>query len=963
MRLIPSSLRLRLLLLASLILLPVASLLLFYWLGGQGFSANLLALLLTGIAVLVAAWTGGTWLVIHPVRALLKAALKASAGDLTARSSLDRADGEFGQLAAAFDTMAMRLQEREHDQQAIRLAMAKSDEDYRSLFDHSPMPMWVYDQETLSFMAVNGAAVGTYGYSQEEFLAMTIKDIRRPEDIPELLTSLPELSPAAPAFNSCQHRIKSGSQIDVEMVSHSITFLGRRGRIVLVNNITERKRMEVALTESERQHRQLFEHNPMPIAVYEIATLRILAVNDAAVSMYGYSREEFRRITLLDLCFPEDRAAVVAKLEALPPQSTRTSNWRHMRRDGSQAVVETVSHPIEFEGRPARIVLAQDITARKRAEDALRESESYHRRLFETSPIGLVLCTFDMRFVDANPAFGAIIGRSVEKVKQMAYADISPHGPDAEEERQQQRLRRTGRFGPYEKELLHADGHRVAVRLSGLIIERDGSRYVWSSIEDITDAKQAEHKILYLAHHDAVTGLPNRNLLRDRLAHDIACAEREHKQLALLFIDLDRFKNINDTLGHETGDVVLQAVAQTLTHCVRDSDTVARLGGDEFVIVLPEIVSSHDATVVAQKIISRMAEPLAVRGHRLHITPSIGLSIFPDDGEDAISLMKNADAAMYGAKEAGRNNYQFFTREMHAAAMERLAVENSLRQALENEEFVLYYQPLWDIKRNVISELEALVRWKHPDWGLVLPLRFIHVAEECGLIDALGRWVLQEACRQTKAWHTAGFADLSVSVNLSTRQFNTGDLFATVVECLEKADLDGRYLGIEVTESVMIRDRETVIATLTQLKRIGIKVSIDDFGTGYSSLAYLRQLPVDQIKIDKSFVRNVLTDPGDAAIARAIIAMGQSLKLRVAAEGVETMEQIEFLKALSCDKVQGNYLFKPLPVSAMTAVLTEIRLEKHRLNLRDDQSLQETHAVFRRMATRASYLKLVDHSS
>jgi diguanylate cyclase (GGDEF)-like protein len=424
-----------------------------------------------------------------------------------------------------------------------------------------------------------------------------------------------------------------------------------------------------------------------------------------------------------------------------------------------------------------------------------------------------------------------------------------------------------------------------------------------------------------MAHHDALTDLPNRVLLYDRIGRQMAQTRRNQRVMALLFIDLDRFKNVNDSLGHQAGDRLLQAVARRLIGCVRDADTVARLGGDEFVVVLSEINSPEDAANVAQKVLEALSQPFRIADQDLHITPSVGICTFPRDGEDVETLMRNADIAMYHAKEMGRNNYQFFTAEMNATAHQRLALENDLRRALERSEFILHYQPQLDLKTGEIVGFEALVRWRHPDRGMVPPSQFIPVAEDTGLISRLGEWVLQQACAQAAEWQKAGYAHLQVAVNLSAQQFRREDIAETVARALEHTGLPAARLELEITESVMIQQPEQAVVKFGQLNAMDVQLSIDDFGTGYSSLSYLKRFPIDKLKIDQSFVRDISTDPDDAAIVTAIIAMAHSLGLEVIAEGVETAEQLAFLKVLGCDKAQGYYFSRPVPAQEFLNLL------------------------------------------
>ncbi|MHB1619641.1 MAG: EAL domain-containing protein [Sulfuricella sp.] len=443
--------------------------------------------------------------------------------------------------------------------------------------------------------------------------------------------------------------------------------------------------------------------------------------------------------------------------------------------------------------------------------------------------------------------------------------------------------------------------------------------------EDVTERKSYESQLEHQANYDTLTELPNRNLSRDRLGQALSYARRHGRDLALMFIDLDHFKNINDSLGHNIGDLLLKQVSARLAGCVREGDTVARQGGDEFVVILSDVAAEEDISVVTRKILTAMAEPFDIDGHELYVSCSIGIALYPRDGEDAETLLKNADAALYRAKDLGRNNAQFFTAEMNVKAMERLMLENGLRHALERNEFVVHYQPQVDLRSGEIIGMEALVRWQHPELGLVSPARFIPVAEESGLIVPLGEWVLRTACAQNKAWQRAGLKPISVAVNLSARQFRQPNLVEVVAGILRETELDPAHLELELTESLVMHNVEVTIATLGRLKAMGIKLSIDDFGTGYSSLSYLKRFPIDMLKIDQSFVRDITTDPSDAAIAKTIISMAHDLQLRVIAEGVETEEQKSFLQQRHCDEMQGYFFSKPVPAVDFEVLLRERR--------------------------------------
>jgi diguanylate cyclase (GGDEF)-like protein/PAS domain S-box-containing protein len=431
---------------------------------------------------------------------------------------------------------------------------------------------------------------------------------------------------------------------------------------------------------------------------------------------------------------------------------------------------------------------------------------------------------------------------------------------------------------------------------------------------DVNTARALPLRMSYLAQHDSLTGLPNRILFSDRLTQAMAVAHRHRQKLAVLFLDVDRFKHINDSLGHAIGDRLLQSVAQRLLACVRSSDTVSRQGGDEFVILLSELTHEQDAAVSADKILQALSIPHHIDEHDLHLTVSIGIVTYPDDGTEAETLMQNADFAMYDAKDNGRNNYQFFKSDMNVRAIERQSLENDLRHAVERQQFVLNYQPKMNLQTGALIGVEALIRWHHPQRGLVPPAQFIPIAEECGFIVPIGRWVLREACRQARAWQDAGLPPLPIAINISAVELRAKDFVAGVRVILLETGLEPRYLELELTETFLMQDSKSTAAVLRALKAMGLQLALDDFGTGYSSLSYLRRFPIDTLKIDRSFVRDLTTDADDASIVSAVISMGKSLHMRVVAEGVETPEHLTFLREHRCPEGQGYY-FSP-PVSA-----------------------------------------------
>jgi diguanylate cyclase (GGDEF)-like protein/PAS domain S-box-containing protein len=471
--------------------------------------------------------------------------------------------------------------------------------------------------------------------------------------------------------------------------------------------------------------------------------------------------------------------------------------------------------------------------------------------------------------------------------------------------------------------LLRRDGGEAAIEDSAAPIH-DRHGHVTGAVmvfHDVSTARALALRMSYLAQHDILTDLPNRNMFEDRLTQALALAHRHGRQLAVLFLDVDRFKHINDSLGHAIGDRLLQAVARRLLACVRGSDTVSRQGGDEFVILLSEVAHAEDAAISAEKVLEAVRIPIRIDEHELNITVSIGIVTYPEDGTNAETLLNNADFAMYHAKDTGRGDYQFFKPEMTAHAIERRSLEGGLRLALARQEFVLHYQPKIDLETRTIIGVEALIRWRHPERGLVAPAHFIPTAEECGSIVPIGQWVLREACRQARGWQHAGLPPIRIAVNVSPVELRAGEFVANVLAILTETGLDPSHLELELTETVLMQDSKSTTAKLRALSDMGVHLALDDFGTGYSSLSYLKRFPIDALKIDRSFVRDLTTDADDASIVSAVIGMGQSLHMQVVAEGVETLEQFEFLREHRCPVGQGYYFSRPIIAGDLTRLL------------------------------------------
>lgn len=692
----------------------------------------------------------------------------------------------------------------------------------------------------------------------------------------------------------------------------------------LTLNIRELAKLEEARRANEASLRAILNNSPYLVWLKDLEG-RFLAVNEQFAKACGKANaEEVVGKTAAEI-WPERLAE---KYAAEDQTAIALRKQKHVEEkvlvQGEERWFGTFRTPIlDDHGKVLGTTgFSRDITERKWAEEQLRLTAM----IFESSHDSIIITDSDGNIISVNSAFTEITGYAADEVVGK-NPRILNSGRQSREfyEAMWKTLRQSGYWNG-EVWNRRKDGGIYAGRLSvNAVRDEDGnvSHYIGVT-SDITEYKAAQERIRNLAYFDQLTGLPNRSLLRDRVNQLIALSQRDKHEFSVLFIDLDNFKNVNDSLGHHAGDLLLQGVAERLRGSVREVDTVARLGGDEFVVVLPG-VGIEGAQQVARKIIGQIASNYLIEAHSLTMTTSLGISVYPGDATDMESLLKHADTALYRAKASGKNDYAFFTQEMRSAAYERMTLENDLRRAMMNDELMLYYQPQIELASGRVVGMEALLRWPHKEFGMIPPDQFIPIAEECGLIVELGEWVMHEACRQNHQWQLGGLPAIPVAVNVSAKQMKNADLLDTVDAVLRHTRLESRYLELELTEHAVMDDIEAAITLMTRIGELGVKFAMDDFGTGYSSLAYLRQLPLKKVKIDKLFVQDLSMQSDDREIANAITLLAHSLRLTVVAEGVETKSQMDILLGQGCDSVQGYLFSRPLPPLEFAAFLRSAR--------------------------------------
>ena len=690
--------------------------------------------------------------------------------------------------------------------------------------------------------------------------------------------------------------------------------------------IQSQRRIAESMRDSEHRFRTLAQQ--LPVGVFMTDTQgKCEYVNDQWRQLAGLTVKQVMGLGWLSALHPEDRDAVTqAWRQAIEQGGEFVANHRFQSASGRVAWLSTIARPLrDRAGRISGYVGAStDVAEFKQTEETLRASESKFRGYFELPLIGMALTGPDKRWWEVNDRLCEMLGYRRAQLLGLSWAEIThPDDLDSEIVQFDRAMSRRTEGYSLDKRLLRQDGTPIYVSVSSRCVRRPNgvAEYFVTVVQDITERKQAEERIQHLAQYDPLTGLPNRALLEDRLRQAVLRASRDHSLVGVMLVDLDQFKRINETLGHATGDRLLREVVSRLQQCARQCDTISRQGGDEFAVLTPDLRDSDDVARIADRILETVAQPYRLDDHELLTSCSIGISLYPRDGRNPENLLKNADIALYRAKDMGRNNHQFYQSGGTMIARERLNLETHLRHAIDRGELELYYQPKWGFEVGAIIGSEALIRWNHAELGLLSPIRFIPIAEDSGLILQLGEWVLRTAVRETGDLQREGFHDLRVAVNLSGRQFRQDDLADMVGGLLRETGFNPACLELELTEGILMDHTESNIATLKRFKAMGVELAIDDFGTGYSSLSYLQRFPVDVLKIDRAFIKDLPSDASSAAIVDAVVTLAHGLGLEVVAEGVETDEQQEFLDEHGCDIGQGFLFGRPMPLDQFRELL------------------------------------------
>jgi len=818
---------------------------------------------------------------------------------------------------------------------------SESAEKYRNLVENIRDVIYELDSQGV-VLYISPVIRDLLGFDSSEIVGKKFVELAHKDDLSNLAQWFSELRKGIESPSEYRVLNKSGEIRWARTKSRPVMadglFKGARGIII---DVTAQRQMEDALRESEELFKSYLEYAPDAVYMSDVKG-NFLYGNRKCEEIIGYRREELLGKNLLELNILPEKSLNKAKQllkTSIEGKPTGPDEIELIHKDGRLIPVEINTSVVQRMGQWIVLAFVRDITDRKRADQECQLSEERFKRIFDEGPFGMCLESPDHTIIAVNKVFCELLGYTEQELAGRNIADIT-----CEEDREKSKELLRQLFANsipvfrMEKRYVKKDGDILWTHTTiSAVHEQDGNvLYGLAIIENLTEGRKAAEKIRLLAYYDNLTGLPNRTFHKELIKRSIEHA-RLHKEIfALIYVGLDNFHRINDTLGHSTGDLLLKAVADRLTNTLRESDYIARsdehesvnvvsrVGGDEFIILAHDLTQAQDAAKTARRLLAEMSAPYDLSGRQVFLTVSIGIALYPENGTDVDDLLKNAEKAMRHTKSEGKDNFHFYSSLMHASVLALLTMESDLHKALERNELLLYYQPKVDAATRMVKGMEALIRWNHPDKGLIPPMQFIPLAESSGLILPIGEFVIRTVCRQIKTWQEACYRQMNISLNVSGIQFDKQNLIEIVKDALQDTGIPSQCLELEITESILMRNPEKAIRILTELKAMGIGILIDDFGTGYSSLSYLKRLPsLDFLKIDQSFVQSLATDPRDQAIVRATIAMAHALNLKTIAEGVETEAQLSFLQEHGCDEIQGYLFSRPLPAEEIPGILAK----------------------------------------
>ncbi|MCZ6644151.1 MAG: PAS domain S-box protein [Gammaproteobacteria bacterium] len=797
---------------------------------------------------------------------------------------------------------------------------------FSRIFHSSPDAILIVRQSDSTILDFNAGFSRLLGYTREQAIGQRESDLSlwtdeaERERIFSILSSQQECTDVETRLLTV-----SGGLVHVEISLRYIEIDGELCVLCIGRDIAKRVLAESALKESDEKFARVFSESPDGIVILSQADATIVDINELFVESSGYLREELVGKTIQELNVFADKQMFKKAAMTLASEGHLSNQEMVLRtKSGEHIPVLTSATLLDFGKEPCILCITKDVRELRNTEEQLLRSEDRFRGTFENAPIGIVLVDLDGQIFQVNHFAAELLSYEVESMQELHISRLLP-SDERNNLKEAMADLVTGKesISREERKMLCKDGHEIWTNFH-IVVQRspeDEAMYCIIQIGDITEMKTSQRRMEQMAFFDTLTNLANRRLFHDRLAHATEHCVRTNRVAALLYLDLDQFKRVNDSLGHEVGDMLLKEVAGRLTKCVRKEDTVGRPGGDEFTILLYDVSSPTDASIVAENILKELRRPVSISGHQLIVTTSIGIVTIPDDGVDPNMLMRNADLAMYKAKERGRNTYQFYSDEMNTDAAKRLRTEYELSRALDFQEFELFYQPKVRLNDQRVVGVESLIRWQHPERGLLSPIEFIEVAEEMGVIVDIGNWVIEEACKACCVLSEANGAPITVAINISPRQFHDPHLVQTIRRCLRETKLSADSIELEITETMLVLDVEAASEIIRRLTEIGVRIAIDDFGTGYSSLNYLKKFPIDTVKVDRCFVMDIPDSSEDMAITAAVIAMAHGLNMSVVAEGVETSEQMDFLIEHKCEYAQGFLFSKALPLNEIISML------------------------------------------